>query len=476
MGNTTEIQFAVNSYKASSGLLSSERLVNFFAEAAPPSSPFRGSISGTAGLKTWLNLNRFEPMYGSIILGDFLYFVCGLGFYQINKSKDYTLRGTLSGAPNRVIMDTNRTQVTILTSNGDSYYFDSTDNTFAKIVDLDYEVASSLTSLNGYTIFSKLESDQFFISDLNDTTSYSALKRATAESRSDNLVRVFAINNELWLFGGETVEVWSNTGNVKFPFERILGVFIETGCAAKNSIVHNQDGAFWLGSDFTIYQAVGYQAVRISTNPIDTEISKYSMVDDAFGMFYVQNGHRFYCLTFPDANKSWCYDITTQLWHERSSRNPTTLCDDRWLPNCLSFFAGLNLVGDKNSGIIYEVDPDTYTENGTPIIGEIITATIFNSYSRFSTSRLTLLMDTGVGVDGNGQGVNPQIMMQSSIDGAKTWSNELWVEIGEIGSYESEVSWTSLGEGRNLVTKFKISDPVKRSIVGAYVNQEIGSS
>lgn len=476
MGNTTEIQFAVNSYKSSSGLLSSERLVNFFAEQGPSSSPFRGVIRGTPGLKTWLNLDVFNPVYGSIILGDFMYVVCGLGFYQIDTSKNFILKGTLVGTPGRVMLTTNRTQVTILTSNGDSYYYDVDVDTFAKITDLDYQTASSLTNLNGYTIFSKIESDQFFISDLNNTTSYSALKRATAESRPDNLVRVFAINNELWLFGGETVEVWSNTGNVRFPFERILGVFIETGCAAKYSVVHDRDGAFWLGDDFSIYQAIGYKPNPISTNPISAEISKYSTVEDAFGTYYVQNGHRFYCLTFPTANKSWCYDITTGLWHERSSRNPVTLADDRWLPNSLSFFNKLNLVGDKNTGIIYELDLNTYTENGTPIIGEIITATIFNLYSRFSTSRLTLVMDTGVGIDGSGQGVNPKIMMQSSIDGGKTWSNELWEEIGEIGSYETEVSWTSLGQGRSLITKFKISDPIKRSIVGAYINQEIGLS
>jgi hypothetical protein len=162
MGLTTEIQFGVNSYKATSGLLSSERLVNFYAEPAPASSPFRGVLIGCPGLKLWKNLNQFEPIYGSITLNNKLYVVCGLNVYEIDSSKTSTLLGTLAGAPGRVMMTTNRTQITILLSNGDSYYYDTNTSTFGKITDVDYQSASSVTTLNNYTIFSKENSDQFF--------------------------------------------------------------------------------------------------------------------------------------------------------------------------------------------------------------------------------------------------------------------------------------------------------------------------
>lgn len=473
---TTEIQFGINSYQALSGLLSSERLVNFYPEIAPPTSPFRGMLIGTAGLKEWKDLGQFEPIYGSITLGNFLYVVCGLNFYQIDSSKTATLKGTLGGTPDRVMMTNNRTQITILLSNGDAYYYDTGTDTFAQITDGDYQSASSVTTLNGYTIFSKTESDQFFISALNDTTSYSALDFATAESEPDNIVRVFVINNELWIYGQNTIEIWGNTGNVNFPFERIRGTYIEVGCQAKFSVVNDQEGIFWLGDDNSVYQGIGYQAKRISTHPIENAIDRYSTKNDAFGFFYIQEGHRFYCLTFPKENKTWCYDTTTELWHERSSRNPTTLVNERWLANSLSFFVGLNLVGDKNTGKIYELDLDTYTEDGNEIVGEIVSATIFKSFSRMHSNRLTLVMDTGVGIDGSGQGDDPEIMMQASSDGGKTYSNEMWQPIGTIGTYETEVSWLKIGYGRSLIIKIKISDPVRRRIVGAYLDQEVGYS
>lgn len=473
---TTEIQFGVNSYQALSGIMSSERLVNLYAEIAPPQSPFRGMLVGTPGLKEWKDLGQFEPIYGSIVLGNFMYVVCGLNVYKISKTKTTTLIGTLGGTPDRVMMTNNRTQITILTSNGDSYYYDTGTDTFAKITDADYQSASSVTTLNGYTIFSVLESDQFFISALNDTTSYSALDFATAESLPDNLVRVFAINNELWLFGDTTIEIWGNTGNATFPFERIRGTYIEVGTQAKYSVVNDQEGIFWLGDDNSIYQGIGYQAKRISTNPIEYAIDGYSTKSDAFASFYIQEGHRFYCLTFPSVDKTWCYDTTTGLWHERSSRNPTTLETERWLINSLSYFAGLNLVGDKNTGKIYELDLDTYTEDGTEIIAEVITATVFKGFARMHSNRLTLIMDTGVGIDGSGQGDDPQIMLQTSSDGGKTYSEEMWQPIGPIGTYETEVSWLKVGYGRSLISKIRISDPVRRRFVAALLDQEVGYS
>jgi hypothetical protein len=473
---TTEIQFGINSYQALSGIMSSERLVNFYAELAPPNSPFRGMLVGTAGLKEWKDLGRFEPVYGSITLGNFLYVVCGLGFYQIDSSKTATLKGNLGGTPDRVMMTHNRTQITILLSNGDAYYYDTVGDTFAQITDPDYQPSSSVTTLNGFTIFSKENSDQFFISALNDTTSYSSLDFATAESEPDNIVRVYAVNNELWIFGESTIEIWGNTGNATFPFERIRGTYIEVGCQAKFSICHDQEGIFWLGDDNSIYQGIGYQAKRISTHPIEYKIENYSVRNDAFAFFYIQEGHRFYTLSFDDADKTWCYDTTTELWHERSSRNPSNSQNERWRINSLSFFAGLNLVGDKNTGKIYELDLNTYTEDGKEIVSEVISATIFKNYSRMHSNRLTLVMDTGVGIDGSGQGDNPEIMLQVSNDGGKTYSEEMWQPIGEIGNYETEVSWNKIGYGRSLILKVKISDPISRRIVGVYLDQEVGYS
>lgn len=473
---TEEIQFGINSYKALSGLLSSERLINFYAEPAPQGSPFRGMLIGTAGFASWKDLGLYQPIYSSLVLGDYLYVVCGLSFYQIDSTKTATLKGTLTGTPSNVQMTNNRTQITILQDNGDSFYYNISTDTFAKITDADYQSASSLTTLNNYTIFSKTESDQFFISALGDTTSYNALDFATAESQPDNIVRVYGFNNELWIFGQKTIEIWANTGNVTFPFERIRGAYLSIGCQAKRSIIDDQLSLFWLGNDNFVYQSMGYQFQPISTYAIADKIQKYTTKSDAFANFYIEEGHRFYCLTFPSENVTWCYDSTTKLWHERSSVDPITKKPREWAVNTISFFANKNIVGTNVDGQLYELSLDYYSENGQEIISEATSATIFKNYSRSQTGRFVLMMDTGVGIDGSGQGDNPEIMLQTSIDGGKTYSNEMRQPIGAIGNYETEVFWTGIGYGRSLITKVKISDPVRKRIVGAYINQDIGYS
>lgn len=474
MGLTTPINFAVNSYKARSGLMSSERLLNMYAELNPEESPFRVSLYGTPGVDIWTLLDNYQPIYGMQVMGENLYVVCGVSVYKINSTKTMTLLGTIGTTPGRVMMTENGTQVTILTENGTAYY--ATTSTVEQITDEDYQLANSVTTLDGYSIFTKKESTQFFISAIRDTTSYSALDFASAEAESDDLVTVLSYNRQLILLGTRSIEIWYNSGNPTFPFERVDGVLIKRGVIGKYAAISDMTGVYWQGDDKIIYNASNYTPQRISTHAVEKAIQSYETIDDAFFGIYTQEGHKFLCITYPTAQKTWVYDITTRLWHERSSLNPVTRQQQAWLPNCYANFFEQSLVGDTNTGTIYELDLDTYTENGTPIIAEMISATQFSNFDRNTFDRLTFMMETGVGIDGSGQGTSPQIMLDWSNDGAKTWSNEAWQEIGDIGQYETEVFWTGLGWGRSLIVRARISDPVKRALIGAYLNTTEGAS
>jgi hypothetical protein len=77
-------------------------------------------------------------------------------------------------------------------------------------------------------------------------------------------------------------------------------------------------------------------------------------------MSYQQDGHEFYVLTFPTADKTWCYDVTTQLWHRRASRDAQRLHRER--TNCAAFFQGLNLFGDYSRGLLYEASLSAFTD------------------------------------------------------------------------------------------------------------------
>lgn len=471
------INFAIQTYQARSGLVSKERLVNIYAELTPPESKSKVALFRTPGATIWKAISDFNPMYGMKVMGDYLYVVCGLNVYQIDSSKTTTLLGTMAVAPGRVVMTENGLQVTIITESGIGYYYDAVNEVFGEIDDEDFELSNYATTIDGYTVSVEKDSQDFQISANRDTTSYSALDFGAAQAESDNLVVALNYNRQLILMGSKSIEVWYDTGNNTFPFQPVDGVLIKSGTTAKYSAVADLTGIYWLGSDKIVYQATNYKPNRISTYGMENEIENYSAIDDAFAFVYVQGGHRFYVLTFPTEQKTWVYDISTGLWHERSSVNPNMpqQTANAWLANCHASFNELQLVGDANTGTIYQLDLETYTENTTPILWQIISATQFDNYKRDSVGRFVLWMDTGTGIV-SGQGSDPQIMMRSSKDGGQTWSNELWQPMGQMGNYCTEIWWDQVEYGRNFLVELRGSDPVDIAIAGAFVSVNQGKA
>jgi hypothetical protein len=458
---------AINSYKARSGLLSSERLVNMYVESSPAEAPFNYALYGTPGLKPWVDLGVFNPVYGIEKMGNDIYVVCGVTVYKIDSSKTVTTIGTMGVTPGRVMMTNNGTQVTILIESGKAFYCTSAAASLVEITDGDYVTSGSVDTVDGFTMFTNLESRTFQISELNTTESYLALDFANVLSNSTNLVRVASNNLEAWMFKKDITLVYYNSGSGTFPFARKNGVLIQKGCAAKHSVATMDNSFFFLGNDKVVYGTSGYQLVPISTHAISKEIESYGDVSDAFSFTYIQEGHKFYNITFPTANKTWVYDLTTKSWHERESLDSNMQAKE-WRANCHVLFNDLNIVGDNTIGKLYELDLDTYDEDGTTLISKIVSTTQFDGYRRDGVAELALVMDTGVGIN-SGQGITPEIMMRTSTNGGKTWSNELKQPLGAQGDYETEVFYNRVAFGRSMIIELKISDPVKRSIIGSFM-------
>jgi len=474
MGATTPINFGINSYKAKSGLNSAERLVNCYVEPCPVDSPFKAMILGTAGLSVWKDLNIGFPVYGMQVMGENLYVVAGSNVYKIDSTKTVTNIGTMAIAPARVIMTNNGVQVTILTESGTAYYCTSAAGSLTQITDGDFNSSDSIATLDGYTVATKKQGRTFQWSAINNTATWAALDTQTVEADSSNIVRVAMNNLELWFFKENIIEVYYDSARPGYIFDRKDGVFIQKGCAAKYSVASLDNSFYFLGNDKIIYKTNGYQISPISTYPISQEIEKYSTVSDAFAFTYIINGHKFYTITFPEADVTWEYNITTGLWHERQSLN-SKQSQGKWRANCGAFFAGINLFGDFETGIIYQVNSDVYTENGAQILRKAISTTQFTNYGRNTFDRFVLMMDTGVGLV-TGQGSDPQLMLRVSSDGGQTWGYEEQQPIGTQGTYQTEVFWTSLGFGRTAIFEVTMSDAVKFAIVGAFLNSTLGES
>jgi hypothetical protein len=66
-------------------------------------------------------------------------------------------------------------------------------------------------------------------------------------------------------------------------------------------------------------------------------------------------------------------------------------------------------------------------------------------------------------------GYNPRVMLQVSVDGGRTWSNELWAYAGRTGQYSWRTRWNGLGRGARFAFRVKMAEPVAFEIATAYL-------
>jgi hypothetical protein len=246
-------------------------------------------------------------------------------------------------------------------------------------------------------------------------------------------------------------------------FARIQGAFLEVGCAAANSVAKMDNTVFWLGADDRgqgiVYRATGYTPQRTSTHAIEWAIAQFIRVDDAIGYTYQQEGHQYYVLTFPTGNATWVYDAATDLWHERAYRTDDGALN-RHRSNCQAAFAGLTLVGDWETGNVYSMALDTFSDAGAVIPRIRAAPYVTNADNAYMTfDALQVDMETGV---------TGTAVLQWSDDDGKTWSNEMQASLGEIGE-TVRVKWRRLGKSRARVFRVTITDSVRVAIVGASV-------
>lgn len=407
-----------------------------------------------------------------------LFAVGGNKFYRISSSWVATELGSLNTSSGPVSMADNGVSV-VFVDGTDGFSWNIDTSTYAEITDGDFYPADMVAFQDGYFLFNKTGTGQFFISGINDVT-FDGLDIATAEGSPDDLVGIASIGQNVFLFGSQSTEVYYNSGDADFPFTRIQGAVLDRGCIAPASIAKLQGSLYWIGGDETgngiVYRTQGFQAERISTPAIESVIRALSADDiaDARSWTYQQGGHLFYCLNLPNHDATWVYDASTGYWHERTYLNLWSM--ERHRADCHAVAHGKNVVGDYENGKIYALDPDVYTDGGIAIVRERTSPHVSQSLARIFHNSFQLDMEVGVGLDGTGQGTDPQAMLQWSNDGGHNWSSEQWRDIGPIGERSTRVIWRRLGSARDRVYRVRITEPVKVVLIGAELAVESGSA
>ncbi len=476
-------------YQARSVISNAQRCLNLYPEAAPqdtnPPSPVTHyprpgkkvfSIPPTLGAGRGLYRATNGDLY--TVVDKVLYFVNSVGVYSAIGNLGEQTNPIVSFADNGEDVG-DKMVVVDGTTNGWTVALDT--RTFAAISDPTGTFVGSTTVnyLSGFFLFNA-PGTPFWYSSLLNSVTFNALDLASKNAYADNIAIVGVRQREAWLIGQLSTEPWYLSGATPFPFEAVSTTFVAYGCVAPYSQVTLDSELFWISQDLKgqaiVVQSSGYKAERISTHAIEQILQGYiataGTIADAIGSTYQVQGHTFYVLTFPTADATWQYDIATKQWSQ--------LC---WLDNdgnehrdraVLYVNAYNQVLGlDWQTGIIYTIDVNTFTDNGLPIKCLRSFPHVVDEMKRISVWALVADMECGTTTDT----VNtPLLNLRYSIDRGVSFSDYITTSMGNIGEYLTSPQFTRLGQARDWVFELSWSEPVKTALNGAYILTDVAQS
>lgn len=455
-----------------------QECTNWYPEIVDPNSKNAVILSPTAGTVLYKDLGTKRPIRGlyNTSTGS-LIAVSGKLVYIIDRERVATQIGAINTYNGIVSIADNGIDVIIVDGKW-GYLYNLTTGAFSQISTAIFpQDCSHVQFINGRFIVNKTTTNQFnvFWSGLYDGSTWNALDVASTEVFADKLLSMSKANNQLWLFGELSTEVWLDTGDPDIPYQRINGAYFDNGTAAPYSPASTGSVVFWLGSNAQgqgiIWMASTYQPQRISNHSIESMLQSMTKYDDAIGYCYQQDGHSFYVITFPTENRTLVYDINTGAWHERATYNNLAQKNDSHIGICYAYAYKLPLIGSRVDGKIYYYDKNAYTDDGKIIRRVRTSPHLASENRRIFVKSFEIDCEKGTGLQ-DGQGERPILALQYSIDGGKTWSSELWRTTGRVGQYRTRVKWTNLGVGRDRLFRVIHTDPTACTLINAYMDIE----
>lgn len=404
------------------------------------------------------------PIRGVHTMDGIPFIVSGPDVFKFDSAGVATNLGTIGGT-DFVDMADNGFEVAIVSENKG---FIATTLTVTQITDPDFRIPSSVTFQDSFFLFSEKDTAVMFRSDSLDGFSYNGLNFATAEYDSDDLRRVFSDRDELWAIGLNSLEFWYNDGSTALSFTPTQGKVYETGCLARDTVRKADNAIFWLGSDDrggrVIWRGGGGVPIRASTHAIEKKIDEATNPEDAYAITFTIEGHAFYVFTIPDF-MTFVLDISTGLWAEWQNFN-----ENDWNPIGFTNAFNRRFVGNRRGNEIFELDLDTFTDDGAKFAKEGISqplSTQDQSLGRHNFFRLDV--ESGVG-DNTDKFIE---LSWADEDGTK-FNNPKSRSLGKTGETRKRIFWRRLGISRSRVYKWRCTEDVKLVIKSAYLDAQKG--
>ena len=183
----------------------------------------------------------------------------------------------------------------------------------------------------------------------------------------------------------------------------------EIGCAAGDSIVSTSNTVLWIGTSKTygrsVYIMDGVSPTRVSTHNVDKHLAADSL-EEVSAFCYTVSGHTLYILTLHQSNKTLVYDLNEKMWYtwtqwamaSSDQPNPGTYYESYFRPTFYAQVQGVPYMLDDDTAEIYQLDVDTYQDDGEDIYCRTVTDISDNGTTkRKFFGRLEIIGDKVVG-------------------------------------------------------------------------------
>lgn len=476
--------FAGGSYVLKSPIAHVQRTVNLFPELMQevPSVKARAILLPTPGFTQYGATLAYGAWRGAFTTAGRSFGAVGTRLVEIASGGGDTDRGTID--------HTDTTPVTFaangaggdqifFAASGKGYCYDLSTNTLTE------ELSSGVTmvaALDGFFIALNATTSTIRISESFDGTTWDATQIYQRTAAGDKWVSLLVSDLYIWLLGELTSEAFYNDGGSPFPFAPNTTI-LPYGTPAPHSAADAGGSVLFLAQNADGLQGVmkteGLSARKVSTLALDVAIKGYATISDAIGESYTEEGHTFYELNFPTVGKTWVFDLTTGLWHERGYWNSELNAYEALKPFFHMYNFGKHLVGDRTTGKLWEMSTDIATDVDGEGIRRLrrVPSVFYENHTLFYTS-VELLLESGLGVLGQDE---PLVELNFANDGGKNFDNAGFVSAGTRaagaeGEYLKRVRWTNLGSGRQRVWEFVMSEATPWRLINAFEAFTLGRS
>jgi hypothetical protein len=325
---------------------------------------------------------------------------------------------------------------------------------------------TDVSYLDGHMLVTEGDSNRWFISDIDDATSYNALNFAQLTSDEEKVVGIRVVNRRIFIFGRYITEVFYNSGNASsFPFVRDNNVVLQYGCGAVKSISQADNKLIWVATQRnggpSVRLTMGGPAIRISDPAVEYALQSYEDLTDCRGYMQKINAHTFYVLNNPTANECWVCDLDMNYaWHKQEMIDGST-----YFASTHAVYLGKHYAGSYNAPEIYEISPDFTTNDDQNIHCVRITAPIFHPklqrmrHDRFEIQGFMGGGATTTAILQNNRyddfELDPKIYISVSRDYGKTFSEPFVRSMGKAGEFNWQAIVLQLGVSKSFVYKLE---------------------